>query len=79
MEATKEQEAWMQGYSVGKGEREEGPKPLIRFEVMLRNLDGDRWTMMWSAENFAHAESLTLLQLGRNGDTHSFIHRIELW
>lgn len=78
MEATKEQEAWMQGYSVGKGDEIMG-NDLIRFEVVLKNKEGDRWTMTWSAENFTHAESLTLLQLERNGDTHSFIHRIELW
>lgn len=52
---------------------------LTKFEVVLKNKEGDRWTMTWRTTSFAEAEALTLLQLERNGDTHSFIHRIELW
>lgn len=58
---------------------------LTGYEVTLKSPTNDNqfgyntWTMVWKAEDFGHAERLTLMQLSENGDNHSYIWKIELY
>jgi hypothetical protein len=57
---------------------------LQKYEVVLRvrKEDGSidhQWTMVFSAENFGHAEEQALNTLRDNEDKDSKIERIELW
>jgi len=57
---------------------------LTKYEVtfVVRKSDGrvdHKWTAVWRAVNFAHAEHFATEQLAANGDNDSVIERIELW
>jgi hypothetical protein len=57
---------------------------LTKYEVILRvrKEDGSidhQWTMVFSAEDFAHAEEQALIVLKDNEDNDSKIERIEIW